>query len=103
MTWTPSAPSSPRAEPPSRTARTDAIPRILHRVVPEHSPEVAEQWWSRFGDLHPGWRRMTHRDPLDPADWPITSPHWDKVDSGAQLADLVRLEALYRWGGFYVD
>jgi hypothetical protein len=82
---------------------TDEIPRILHRVVPEHSPEVAEQWWSSFGDLHPDWRLMTHRDPLDPADWPITWQHWGRVANGAQLADLVRLEALYRWGGFYVD
>jgi hypothetical protein len=46
---------------------------------------------------------MTHRDPLDPAHWPLTSPHWAKVTSGAQLADLVRLEALLRFGGFYLD
>jgi hypothetical protein len=81
----------------------DTIPSILHRVVPEQTPAIAETWWEGFRDLHPGWRLMTHRDPLDPADWPITSPHWDKVESGAQLADLVRLEALYKWGGFYVD
>jgi hypothetical protein len=85
-------------------ARTvDAIPRILHRVVPETTSDTVETWWGRFGELHPTWRLMTHRDPLDPAHWPLTSPHWAKVTSGAQLADLVRLEALLRWGGFYLD
>lgn len=81
----------------------DRIPTTLHRVVPETSPAVAEEWWARFGELHPGWRLMTHRDPLDPAEWPMTSPHWGKVANGAQLADLVRLEALVKWGGVYVD
>lgn len=82
---------------------TSSIPAIIHRVVPEQTPQVAEDWWAEFGKLHPGWRLMTHRDPLDPAEWPLTSPHWGKVKVGAQLADLVRLEALLRWGGFYVD
>jgi GT2 family glycosyltransferase len=85
----------------ARTA--DRIPTTLHRVVPEHTPDVAEQWWQQFADLHPGWRMMTHRDPLDPAEWPISSPHWSRCKGGAQLADLVRLEALLRWGGIYVD
>jgi hypothetical protein len=71
--------------------------------VPETPNAVAEGWWARFAELHPTWRLMTHRDPLDPADWPLTAPHWSKVTSGAQLADLVRLEALLRWGGVYVD
>lgn len=81
----------------------DSIPRILHRVVPEEPNRQADAWWARFGELHPGWRLMTHRDPLDPRDWPLTSPHWSRVQAGAQLADLVRLEALLRWGGIYVD
>jgi hypothetical protein len=80
-----------------------AIPRILHRVVPETPNPVAERWWAAFDQLHPDWRLMTHRDPLEPAEWPLTSPHWDRATSGAQLADLVRLEALLRWGGVYVD
>lgn len=79
------------------------IPRILHRVVPELLDPRAEGWWREFEVMHPDWTLMTHRDPLDPADWPETSPYWDKVANGAQLADLVRLEALLRWGGIYVD
>lgn len=79
------------------------IPRILHRVVPQVSPPEAEAWWLRFGELHPDWQLMTHRDPLEPAEWPITSPYWLRCRTGAQLAGLVRLEALWRWGGVYVD
>ena len=79
------------------------IPRILHRVVPERTPATAEAWWEAWGRLHPTWRLLTHRDPLDPADWPLTAPHWRNVKAGAQLADLIRLEALLRFGGVYVD
>lgn len=79
------------------------IPRILHRVVPEVTTPQAERWWADFEALHPGWELRTHRDPLDPADWPLTSPHWHKAANGAQFADLIRLEALLRWGGIYVD
>ena len=64
---------------------------------------MAEEWWREWQRLHPGWRFMTHRDPLNAEDWPMTAPHWRKVSCGAQLADLVRLEALHQWGGFYVD
>lgn len=83
--------------------REPGIPAILHRVVPEETRKEAEMYWKQFRVLHPGWALMTHRDPLDPDDWPLTSPHWNKVKAGAQLADLVRLEALIKWGGIYVD
>lgn len=80
----------------------ERIPRILHRTVPaETSPDV-EAWWDRFGELHPGWELRTHRDPMDPAEWE-TGDLWDLCHSGAQRAGLIRLEALYRWGGVYVD
>jgi hypothetical protein len=79
------------------------IPKILHRTVPERTTPEVERWWDRFGQLHPDWALMTHRDPLIPADWPLTSAKWPVVNSGAQFADLIRLEALLRWGGVYVD
>lgn len=79
------------------------IPRILHRVVPEVSPPESEEWWLRFGELHPDWTLLTHRDPLKPVDWPLTAHRWAACTSGAQLAGLVRLEALWRFGGVYVD
>ncbi|HEY6568539.1 MAG TPA: glycosyltransferase [Actinomycetota bacterium] len=79
------------------------IPRILHRVVPEQRNVQADSWWADFEAMHPDWDLMTHRDPLDPAEWPLTAAHWDKVANGAQFADLIRLEALLRFGGVYVD
>lgn len=87
---------------PSSSSPT-GIPRILHRTVPaERAPEV-DAWWKTAKDLHPGWTFMSHEDPLDPADWPETGDLWPRCHSGAQKAGLIRLEALYRWGGIYLD
>lgn len=79
------------------------IPRIFHRVVPERTSDEVEGYWAALQELHPGWRFLTHRDPLVPREWPETSSRWRVVTSGASLADLIRLEALWRWGGIYVD
>jgi hypothetical protein len=79
------------------------IPRILHRTVPAEPAAQVERWWAAWRKLHPGWELMDHRDPLEPAAWPETSDLWPQCRNGAELADLVRLEALWRWGGIYVD
>ncbi|HVM07201.1 MAG TPA: glycosyltransferase [Acidimicrobiales bacterium] len=79
------------------------IPRILHRTVPETTTPQVEAWWDHFRMLHPGWDLRTYRDPLDPANWPETGDLWELCQSGAQRAGLIRLEALWRWGGVYVD
>lgn len=83
--------------------RETTIPKILHRVVPERTSKTVEKWWDEFAALHPDWRLMTWRDPLDPEQFPLTSPLWGQVRNGAQLADLVRLEVLWNWGGHYLD
>ena len=88
---------------PVLSAGAGLIPRILHRVVPEAPNSTADGWWARFEELHPDWELRTHRDPLSPADWPLTRDHWDKCSNGAQFADLIRLEALITSGGVYVD
>lgn len=92
-----------RDEAPIVVEQPGGIPRVIHRVVPEKENEQAEKWFAAFGRLHPGWRLVTHRDPLDPAAYPMTSRYWPLVKAGAQLADLVRLEVLYVHGGVYVD
>lgn len=89
--------------PPAFEHRQTGIPRILHRTVPATPSPQVERWWARWGELHPDWQLLDHRDPLDPAAWPETSAHWARCRNGAELADLVRLEALLRWGGVYVD
>jgi hypothetical protein len=82
---------------------SSGIPRILHRTVPATTDPTVEAYWAAFEGLHPDWTMMTHRDPLDPSEWPLTSSHWGDAANGAQLADMIRLEALLRWGGVYVD
>jgi hypothetical protein len=87
-----------------RAAPTSAgIPRILHRTVPASVLQAQERSWATFEELHPGWTLMTHRDPLVHEEWPLTSPYWELCETPAQFADLIRLEALTRWGGVYVD
>lgn len=88
-------------EPVSR--RETRIPRILHRTVPAETTAEVDQWWNEAGDLHPGWKLLEHRDPLDPEEWPETGDLWHLCRSGAQRAGLIRLEALHRWGGIYLD
>lgn len=79
------------------------IPARLVRTIPEHPSEEAERFWQTARDLHPGWDHVTHQDPIDPAGFPITSDAWPLCESGAQLAGLIRLEALWHAGGFYLD
>lgn len=89
--------------PPPLVLGKTRIPRILHRTVPaEINPQV-EQWWDAFGELHPGWELKTHRDPMESEDWPELGDLWTSCANGAQRAGLIRLEALWRWGGVYVD
>jgi hypothetical protein len=79
------------------------IPRIFHRTIPvETTPEV-EAYWASFQEMHPGWRFMTHQEPINPDDWPIVGKYLVRAKTGATRGDLIRLEALWRYGGIYVD
>jgi hypothetical protein len=95
--------NEPVIEPKPIELLPTRIPRILHRTVPAETSGQVEQWWDDFRYLHPGWELMTHRDPMDPADWPELGDLWASCGNGAQRAGLIRLEALWRWGGVYVD
>lgn len=79
------------------------IPRRLIRTVPETTTDEVEEFWQTAIDLHPDWDHITYRDPTNPADFPITSPYWSSCQNGAQLAGLIRLEALLTHGGIYID
>ena len=79
------------------------IPPRLIRTVPAETSYQVEGWWQQACRLHPHWQHITLRDPLDPRDFPLTSPYWDRCQTGAQLAGLVRLEALLTLGGVYID
>ncbi len=79
------------------------IPRILHRTVPAETSDQVEAWWAEFERLHPGWETKTYREPIDPAEWPLTGDLFARCQNGAQKAGLIRLECLVRDGGVYVD
>lgn len=79
------------------------IPRRLIRTVPLATSSVVEDYWARAAGLHHTWDHITYRDPIDPVGFPATAPWWGLCHSGAQLAGLIRLEALYLTGGIYID
>lgn len=85
------------------TLEARTIPRILHRTVPEVTSDEVEGWWARFAELHPGWELRTYREPIDPAEWPLTGDLFNRCQNGAQKAGLIRLECLFTHGGIYVD
>lgn len=79
------------------------IPKRLIRTVPEETTDEVEGWWDLACRLHPDWEHVTLRDPIDPASFVLTRDDWGRCQNGAQLAGLVRLEALFNLGGVYID
>lgn len=79
------------------------IPARFLRTVPAETADEVEGFWRSFSKYHHDWEMVTFRDPLDPAEFPLTSPSWPACTSGAQRAGLIRLEALLVGGGIYVD
>ena len=79
------------------------IPKRFIRSVPERTQDEVETWWTGFGRIHPDWELTTYRDPIDPAGFPLTGHAWPACRHPAQMAGLLRLEALYRDGGVWVD
>jgi FkbM family methyltransferase len=45
---------------------------------------------------------MVWQGPIDGSDWRLACL-WPKVNSGAQLADLIRLDVIFKFGGVYLD
>jgi FkbM family methyltransferase len=78
------------------------IPQIIHFTIPQHPTDVQLRNIQIARDLHPGWEVVVWQDPVDRTLFTL-GKYWDKVNSGAQLADLIRLEVVYKQGGFYVD
>jgi hypothetical protein len=79
------------------------IPTILHRTLPAiPSPDVARLWQTVVGHTQ-GWNRRTYQSPRDPADWPITGRLFHLCPDRAMESNLVRLEALWTYGGVYLD
>lgn len=79
------------------------IPCRIIRSVPEHTTAEVEHFWEIARNLHPHWEMVTYRDPIDPRLFPLTSSVWPLAKHGAQLAGLIRLEAVWSVGGIWCD
>lgn len=78
------------------------IPKIIHFTIPRHPSDDQLKNIQIARDSHPDWQIVVWQDPIDRADFTLAK-YWDKANSGAQLADLIRLEVVYKQGGFYLD
>lgn len=79
------------------------IPRVLHRTVPSRRDPIVDRFWAVAANVCDGWTLRSWDEPLNPDDFPVTSPLWPLCGNGAQKAGLVRLELLWTHGGVYVD
>ena len=78
------------------------IEKIFHVTLPQNAVAEREALLASIRRHHPTWEIMVWQDPLSEADF-ILGKYFSKCNSGAQLADLVRLDVLYRFGGVYID
>ncbi len=78
------------------------IPKILHFTVPREPTRPQADAIRAAKDLHPDWQVIVWQDPVDPTGFALAKL-WPRANSGAQLADLIRIEAVHRHGGVYID
>lgn len=89
---------------------TRPIPRRLITTMPSRAPIETAERWERAMEHNSDWEhvrldcdRQRPTDHLDESDFPLMSHLWSSVRSGAQLADIVRVEELFLRGGVYID
>jgi hypothetical protein len=79
------------------------IPKIIHRVsIGSDTPQYVKDSWDLSKLINSEWTHLTHNyDNID--EFPITKDFWDLSPSYSFKSDMIRLEALYNLGGFYID
>lgn len=66
-------------------------------------PEKFEEWWQGFKDIHPDYEFITIRDELEfNMSKELEDIYWQLPSYSAQ-SDVIRLLALYKYGGVYLD
>jgi mannosyltransferase OCH1-like enzyme len=78
------------------------IPKIIHFTVPLEVTTAQSEAIRIARETHPDWEIKVWQDRVDPAGFAL-APLWANVNSGAQLADLIRLDVVNRCGGVYLD
>jgi mannosyltransferase OCH1-like enzyme len=76
------------------------IPKIIHRTVPNKTTPLMDHCWNSVLKFTPEWKHQTH---FDHDQYSIIKDYLPLCSNGAFRADLIRLEALYIYGGIYLD
>lgn len=78
-------------------------PPTLHRIWigPKKIPSRSEEFWAKFAALNPGWELRTWSE-RDVANLELSRLFPDCAHP-AIIADLARIEILWKHGGIYVD
>jgi mannosyltransferase OCH1-like enzyme len=77
-----------------------AIPKIIHRTVPDKTTALMDFCWESVIRHTPDYVHMTH---LDGDKYELVADVLPLCEQGAVKADLIRLEVLYQHGGVYLD
>ena len=88
-----------------RPKRVGTIPKRFIRIWlgPKKIPELFEKWWLGFQDIHPDYDFISIRDLSDIKIPEHLKDVYNSVDSYAGQSDILRLLALYKYGGIYID
>lgn len=79
------------------------IPKIIHRIhLGPNEPQIVKDAWELSKSINKGWEHVTHNeDSLE--NFPICRDYLNISDKYSFKSDLMRVEALYNWGGAYID
>lgn len=79
------------------------IPKLIHIVTPAHIDESQRRCIEVAKQLHSrDWEVRIWSDPIEPTNH-VLRRYLTKARSGAQIADIIRLDLVYEFGGFYID
>ena len=84
----------------------NTIPKQFIRIWlgPKPCPQLFEDWWEGFKNIHPDYKFITITDNTDiPMPKPIRDIYEEKGHSYSAKSDVLRILALYEYGGIYLD
>jgi mannosyltransferase OCH1-like enzyme len=76
------------------------IPKTIHRVHMGPENDSVKYCWESAKKHNPDWKFVTHNEK---SSWPIVGNYLNYSKTYAYKSDLMRLEALYHYGGIYLD